>query len=416
MRADAEPPGAAPDRSVGEEWDVVVVGAGPAGATAALAALRERPGARVLLLDRYDFPRDKACGDGVAPHTLDVLAGLGVTGLLDDRVPVPDLHLDAGPVAVTGTMARPALVVPRAALDARLVAAAVAAGATLRRHRVRTVATTPDGVVLDGVVRARVVVAADGVHSAVRRAVGGGPSGRTALALRGYAPTRREDRGRQVIRFGGGRGLGYAWAFDRGDGLANVGYGETLDPRGGPVPTRAHLLERLDALLPGAADGATGWRAAHLPLTPARLPHPRGRVLLAGDAAALVNPLSGEGIYYAVASGALAGRVAAAPPPDPGATYGRALRRLLGRHSATTAGLARLVDVPGVLPAAVRAARRDPRVFDALVETALGPGVPGPRVLGGVLAALAGDRARGRGRVPEGAVHGTAGPVGGRAR
>ncbi|MGB8650311.1 MAG: FAD-dependent oxidoreductase, partial [Mycobacteriales bacterium] len=55
-------------------YDVAVVGAGPAGAAAALSALRTRPGARVLLLDRAGFPRDKACGDGIAPHALDELA------------------------------------------------------------------------------------------------------------------------------------------------------------------------------------------------------------------------------------------------------------------------------------------------------------------------------------------------------
>ena len=51
-----------------KQWDAVIVGAGPAGSTAALAALQARPGSRVLLLDREDFPRDKSCGDAVAPH------------------------------------------------------------------------------------------------------------------------------------------------------------------------------------------------------------------------------------------------------------------------------------------------------------------------------------------------------------
>jgi flavin-dependent dehydrogenase len=58
-------------------WDVVIVGAGPAGSAAAMSALRTRPGARVLLLDRSDFPRDKACGDGIAPQALDELARIG---------------------------------------------------------------------------------------------------------------------------------------------------------------------------------------------------------------------------------------------------------------------------------------------------------------------------------------------------
>ena len=60
-----------------EAWDLVVVGAGPAGSAAALGALAEDPSLRVLLLDRSDFPRDKSCGDGIAPHVLDALSTVG---------------------------------------------------------------------------------------------------------------------------------------------------------------------------------------------------------------------------------------------------------------------------------------------------------------------------------------------------
>ncbi|CAM5608199.1 hypothetical protein SHIRM173S_02228 [Streptomyces hirsutus] len=77
-------------------WDLAVVGAGPAGAATALGALRADPDLRVVLLDQADFPRDKACGDGVAPHVLDLLAKVDVTGLVDDRVPVDHLRLGRG--------------------------------------------------------------------------------------------------------------------------------------------------------------------------------------------------------------------------------------------------------------------------------------------------------------------------------
>src|SRR4051794_17107332 len=79
-------------------WDLVVVGAGPAGAAAALGALRADPSLSVALLDRDDFPRDKACGDGIAPHIVDLLEDAGVTGIVDDWVPVPRLTLQRGDV------------------------------------------------------------------------------------------------------------------------------------------------------------------------------------------------------------------------------------------------------------------------------------------------------------------------------
>lgn len=368
-------------------WDLAVVGAGPAGAAAAIGALRARPGASVLLLDRADFPRDKACGDGVAPHVIGLLARAGVAGLLDGDVPVHRLRLERGATGVARDMRSPAWVVPRTVFDARLVAAAQRAGAVLRRHRVRDLDVRPDHVVLDGAIGARVVVGADGVHSRLRVATGPRP-GAMAFALRGYAPTGPGRRGEQVIVFGTSRQPSYAWSFDRGDGLANVGYGELLG-RGRAQPTRQLLLDRLEELLPGSTAGGSSWRGAHLPLSGPRWTHPRGLVLLAGDAAGLVNPLTGEGIYYAVATGLLAGRSAVTAPGsgDVGRVYGRAVRSLIGRHLGHTALVARLARAGPVLDAGVRAAAEDQRVFDDLVELGLGGGRLTLPVVRGLLAA-----------------------------
>ena len=299
-----------------EDWDLVVVGAGPAGAAAALGALHHDPALRVLLLDRADFPRDKCCGDGIAPHVFDELARVGVTDAADGWEPLQRLALTRGELGVERPMRRSVWVIPREVFDARLVDAAVAAGAVLRRHRVRDVEVGPDGVVLDGVLRAPVVVGADGVHSVVRAAVGLGRPGRRALALRGYAPTPAGRRGTQVIAYGERRQPSYAWAFDRGDGLSNVGYGELLAGGDDEATPRAVLLEQLELLLPGSTDGGRGWRGHHLPLSGWSWPQPDGPVLLAGDAASLVNPMTGEGIYYAVATGIRAGRAAAAAVAD----------------------------------------------------------------------------------------------------
>ncbi len=371
-------------------WDLVVVGAGPAGATAAVAALRRRPDAQVLLLDRDDFPRDKSCGDGVAPHALDVLTELGVD-LLRGDVPVDRLRLGFpdGP-HVAGRMRRPAYVVPRAELDARLVAEAVDAGAVLRRSRVRALERRGDHVLVGGE-PARVVVGADGANGVTRRLAGvaAPTAGTVAVAIRGYAPVRPDLAGEQAIVFAPGGWPAYAWSFPVGDGRANVGYGELVRP--GSDLSRRHLLDRLDDLLPGCPAGATGWRAHHLPLSSGRPRQPDGRVLLAGDALSLVNPMTGEGIYYAVLSGSLAGAAAVADDGvDPGRAYRRALHRALGRHLRHTDLAARLARTHRVVAAGVDAAARDPRVFDALVELGLGRGLLGPRLLGGLGRALVG--------------------------
>ncbi len=301
-------------------------------------------------------------------------------------------------------MARPVWVVPRRILDARLANAAVAAGARLLRNRVCDLRQHTDAVVLDGEISAAVVVGADGAHSVIRRALGR-PRGPMALALRGYAPVGPGRRGAQVIEFGTRHQPSYTWSFDRGDGLANVGYGEFLH-KDRSAPTRAQLLERLEALLPGATESGRHWVGHHLPLSTARWRLSTGRVLLVGDAACLVNPLTGEGIHYAVATGITAGRAAAAAlrerrPEGAGEWYARATHRILLPHLRHTALAARLARSTHVIEAGLRASAADQRVFDDFVELGLARGRLTPTVaLGLGRAFLASIRPSGRPQEP----------------
>ena len=336
----------------------------------------------MLLLDRSDFPRDKSCGDGIAPHCFEKLASIGVTGVEDGWTPLTRLELARGDQSVEGTMARPVYVIPREVFDARLVERAVDRGATFRRERIGAVDQLPD---------ARVVVGADGAHSVIRSHLGL-PFGRRALAIRGYAPTPPGREGTQVIRYGDRRQPAYAWAFDRGDGLSNVGYGELLpsDDEGDP-PSRALLLDQLEQLLPGSVDAGEHWKGHHLPLSGWRWEQPDGRLLLTGDAAGLINPMTGEGIYYAIATGIAAGRSAVhalREGGDAGALHRQAVRALLGRHLKHTWVASRLAEHPAIVDGGIRVARRDGQVFDELVELGLGDGRISGRLVRGLVGGL----------------------------
>jgi menaquinone-9 beta-reductase len=376
----------------------VVVGAGPAVAAAALEARRLRPGALVALVDKAEFPRDKACGDGLGPHAVDELEALGAAGVLEGYPPIRGLRLRSPRgMEVAGDPARPNYVIPRSVLDARLVEAAVAAGAELHRAGVRRLEQHDGLVTVDGELAARVVVGADGANSTVRRLLGlaANPDRALAIAVRGYAPA-PAGRPEQLIAWVAEGWPAYVWSFPTGTGVANVGYGLLRSRFHGD---RAELHRRLHDLLPEADPDPASLRAHHLPFSSFRPPPGRGRVLLAGDAASLVNPLSGEGIYYALASGRLAARAALTAPRDPVAAYRRLLARALGRHLRHASVLARMIHSPALAEAGLGAAAGSPRLFDTLVELGLGQARITPRLVaslpGGLLRARSATRGTG---------------------
>ena len=299
-------PGSATVRPV-EEYDVAVVGAGPAGSSAARAAALA--GARVVVLDRAAFPRYKTCGGGLIGPSLAALPGSPPTRAAITRV---SLSL-AGGRRRTRTVEDPCLqLVTRAELDAWLLEHAARVGAEVRVPcRVRSVAQDPDGAVVDtdqGSLRAQVVVAADGTSSRLAREVGV----RLArvdlgLELELEAGLRAGEWADRVHLDWGPIPGSYAWVFPKGDTLT-VG---VIAARGAGEATSAYLRDFTRWV------GLDGLRVVHDSghLTRCRTPTSplgRGRVLLAGDAAGLLEPWTREGISFATRSGALAGAAAAA--------------------------------------------------------------------------------------------------------
>ncbi len=333
----AGPPG-------GDDADVIVVGAGPSGATTAYYLAQA--GLDVLVLEKARFPRDKVCGDGLTPRAVKALVAMGVdvspeAGWLRNkglRVIGAGMRLEL-PWPELGAYPGYGLVRPRASLDETLARRAQAAGAKLLEEAAVTGPLLSDAGVITGVrvrdahndtertFRAPIVVAADGNSSRLAVAMGlakrdDRPMG---VAVRTYYTSPRHDDDYLEswldlwdAKPGQQRRLlpGYGWIFGMGDGTSNVGLGllNTSDAFG-KTDYRALLRRWLDSM-PGEwgyteENRTEPVRGAALPMGFNRTPHYYRGLLLAGDAAGMVNPFNGEGIAYAMESGEILARVIA---------------------------------------------------------------------------------------------------------
>jgi geranylgeranyl reductase family protein len=316
--------------------DVIVVGAGPAGSTAAYHLANS--GLDVLLLEKTSFPREKVCGDGLTPRAVKALTSMGISTAEDDgwlrnrglriiggggRIELdwPDLSEWPG----FGTVRT------RTDFDQILAQQAVKAGARLREN------VTVTGPMLDertgrviGVTArelkqpeknfsSRVVIAADGNSSRLSVSMGlhkrdDRPLG---VAVRTYytSPRHDDDYLEAWLDLWDGKSLlpGYGWIFGMGDGTSNVGLGLLNTSEAfGKIDYKV-LLRKWLAAMPAEwgfnEDNRTEpVRGAALPMGFNRTPHYTRGLLLAGDSGGMVNPFNGEGIAYAMEAGELSAR------------------------------------------------------------------------------------------------------------
>ncbi len=300
-------------------YDAVVVGAGPAGSTAARCLARA--GASVLLLDRARFPRDKPCGGGVSLRAASCQE-MDLSPVVERTITGVRFSLRLGPAFDRRYEEPLTYMTQRCRLDAYLAEGAVAAGAAFRDGepvRALEVASNPGpaggraGSSLTrattvrtehGSYAARAVIGADGANGVVGRAAGLRPQTEEAVALEGNVPCPegvpqawQEMAGLDL----GGLAGGYGWVFPKGDHL-NVGVGAWKYAAFTLRPKLAALCRRYGF----DPEGLEGLRGHHLPVRVPGSTIARGPVALVGDAAGLVDPLSGEGIHMAFLSGRLA--------------------------------------------------------------------------------------------------------------
>ena len=349
--------------------DVLVIGGGPAGACAAIAAAQA--GARVMLVERAQFPRPKVCGCCLSDAAVAGLESIGAGHVLHDAVPIDAVRLATGTQEARLPRAG-GVALSRTALDAQLAAHAASRGVHVRENTSARV--HPDGAVALGsdaatLLRPACTVVADGLggtslddvtpfawHVTPRNRIGVGavlPAGAI-----GCAPGE--------IRMHVER-AGYIGAVRLEDGSIDVAAAvrpDALRAAGGPAAcARAWLGHAV--LDPGAVDAAR-WRGTPA-LTRRRACVAAPRILVTGDAAGYVEPFTGEGMGWAIATGAAAGRLAAhmRTAPDAWRAWPAQHRALVRTQRLRCRAIALTLRSPLLVTGAIAIARTAPRALGA---------------------------------------------------
>jgi geranylgeranyl reductase family protein len=334
--------------SLKPDIDVIVAGAGPAGAMAAYTLARA--GRRVLVVERYTLPRQKPCGGGISTRVFTRFPWLREPLGRIPTHPVSSLYLEgpSGGVFRMQSSGPAVLLIRRIEFDFLLASLAREAGAEiLAPAAIAQASQDADGVTLrtrDGrELRARIVIAADGVNSVIARRLGmnpGWPPERLALDMMEETPTtslRTAEPDTLSVLYGYGGAHGYAYIFPKREHV-NVGIGYVLPYFKQRVDLTPYDLQQQFVGELRARGLMTGGSRREY-FTPFLIPiggplstTASGRVLLAGDAGGFVNGFSAEGIYYAMVTGELAATAVleAASPAAMRRAYVKAWRHEIG--------------------------------------------------------------------------------------
>jgi geranylgeranyl reductase family protein len=273
-----------------------VVGAGPAGAVTAQRLASA--GVATLLVDKATFPRDKPCGGGVTGRAARLLP-FSIEPVVEDVVERIECRLHYGPRFERAARAPLAYMTQRRRLDHFLLQKAAEAGADVR-DGVKVTDVREGGLTVDGEeIAARIVIGADGCNGTAARALDLGGDIVHGVALEANFPHQARFAHAMVLELAVVRG-GYGWVFPKGDHI-NVGVGGDVSE----APRLREHLRRLCELHGIDFDAATETRGYRLPMRRQGSRLARGTTAVVGDAAGLVDPFSGDGMYEAFLSAQL---------------------------------------------------------------------------------------------------------------
>lgn len=380
-------------------YDVTIIGAGPAGSAAAhYLAVR---GMDVLLLDKTDFPRDKTCGDGLTPRALhqleemDILEEVTQSGF---RVNVLDLHAKAGnmmqaPVPHHPVYPNHLLILPRLKLDDIIRRRAIASGAKFDSPvRVRNIETQTDRVLIHAdhsgsklQYHARVAILAIGANMRMLQNLDIlAKSPTVLLAARAYYDGMSGLSDHIQVHFGHVPQPGYGWVFPISESSANVGVGfwqSKLPWKKAPSSSRRTIDDfllnpKLKTMLSGAAQVGP-IRSYPLRIDFATAPTFAQRILLVGETAGLVSPLTGEGIDFAMESAHLASQFLASTFEKGDFShlafldYDRLLRKNFQRLFLALSRVRKIYLNPTIMSRTIASSERFPEIKNLLVNVML---------------------------------------------
>ncbi|HEX7322953.1 MAG TPA: geranylgeranyl reductase family protein [Mycobacterium sp.] len=365
-----------------QRFDLAIVGGGPAGSAAAWQAAQA--GARVVVLDKADFPRDKPCGDGLTARAVSYLQKMGLAEQVAKFHRVDRVRVFSPSVWELSFPQRPGMpdhghVARRPELDTLLLKHAESAGAEVRQSAEVTGPVLDDTGRVTGVqvkggesVSADAVIAADGAYSPIKRALklDSAYNGYSAIAIRAEMSANRPDTDSLDIylklAFQGDQLPGYGWVFPLGGGRVNIGLGYVNSYKNWQAINATQFLGEFLATLPRdwelpAIDElkkSKTVRAWRLPMGFTAWPPWQPGVLFAGDSLGAGKPASGAGISKALESGLAAGECAIAAltngGPDDFTNYAQRMEAAWGREYKRGRVFHKLAGIPAIANAGIK--------------------------------------------------------------